>query len=524
MNDSTGYDYIIIGSGIAGLYTALLAQEQGRVLLLTKGSLDECNSKHAQGGIAAAIGALDSPDAHYQDTLAVGAGLCDAEAVRVLVDEAADRIQDLVRLGVPFDTVDGQMAMAREGGHSQARVLHSGGDATGANIEQTLSGLARASVRITILENTQAAEILVRDGSFKGLVVLDCRANRYDTFVGRSLIIATGGAGHLFQRNTNPTVATSDGVALAFRAGAEVVDLEFVQFHPTALYLPGVQPFLMSEAMRGEGATLLNVQGGRFMAGYHPDGELAPRDTVSRAILGEMAATGSDHVLLDVSHLADTTVTTRFPTIYRFCLDHGLDITRSPIPVAPAAHYMMGGIRTDTWGQTSVGGVYACGESACTGVHGANRLASNSLLEVLVIAKRIVERSGPTPSVNGSTMIDLPRPDPLSSAPKASFRALQALLWEKVGILRTGVGLEEARRVLAAWDALLPEPEDRPTWELSNGVLVGRLMAEAAFLREESRGAHFRQDFPQESPLWRKRIAFSLGTSGHMNYRFLGGH
>ncbi|MDP2727013.1 MAG: L-aspartate oxidase, partial [Dehalococcoidia bacterium] len=437
MTGAAIYDFIIVGSGIAGLYTALLAKEQGRVLLLTKGSLDECNTKHAQGGIAAAIGALDSSELHLKDTISVGAGLCDEEAVRVLVEEAADRIQDLIRLGVPFDTVDGQIAMAREGGHSHARVLHSGGDATGAHIELTLSSLARSSQRITILENTLAAKVLVEEGAFKGVLVLDCRANRYDTFRGRSLIVATGGAGQLFQRNTNPTIATADGVALAFRAGAEVIDMEFVQFHPTALCLPGVTPFLMSEAMRGEGAILVNIQGRRFMTDYHQDGELAPRDTVSRAILQEMEATGADYVFLDVSHLPARTVTTRFPTIYRFCLEHGLDITRSPIPVAPAAHYMMGGIRTDTCGQTSVPGMYACGEVSCTGVHGANRLASNSLLEVLVVAKRIVEKAGDASNLSLGPTEPLPTPEPLARPPKASFPALQALLWEKVGIIRS---------------------------------------------------------------------------------------
>lgn len=523
MTSGVVYDFIIVGSGIAGLYSALLAQERGRVLLLTKGSLDECNTKHAQGGIAAALGALDSPDYHYQDTLVVGGGLCDKEAVRVLVDEAADRVQDLIRLGVPFDTVDGEIAMAREGGHSQSRVVHSGGDATGANIELTLSSLARSSPRITILENTLAARVLVEDGRFKGVQALDCRANTYNIIVGKSLVIATGGAGHLFQRNTNPTVATSDGVALAFRAGAEVIDMEFMQFHPTALSLPGVTPFLMSEAMRGEGAILVNTRGERFMTNYHRDGELAPRDTVSRAILREMESTSADHVLLDVSHLPARTVTTRFPTIYRFCLEHGLDITCSPIPVAPAAHYMMGGIRTNTWGQTTVADVYACGEAACTGVHGANRLASNSLLEVLVVAKRIVDVAGGGPGPGSSGMQPLLAVEHAVRPPKSSFRALQALLWENVGIIRSGERLDHARQVLDAWGRMLPEAEDRLSWELTNGILVGRLMAEAARLREESRGAHFRQDFPEVSPDWQKRIAFSFGLDDTICYRTTGG-
>lgn len=523
MTGAHTYDFIIIGSGIAGLYTALLAKKHGRVLLLTKGSLDECNTKHAQGGIAAAVGVADSPEIHFQDTISVGAGLCDEQAVRVLVEEAADRIQDLIRLGVLFDTVDGQIALAREGGHSHSRVLHSGGDATGANIELTLSSRARSSTHITIMENTLATSVLLEGGSFQQVKVLDCRTNRYDTFQGRSLIIATGGAGQLFQRNTNPTVATADGVALAFRTGAEVADMEFVQFHPTALCLPGVTPFLMSEAMRGEGAVLRNVQGRRFMSDYHQDAELAPRDTVSRAILREMEATRSEYVLLDVSHLPARTVTTRFPTIYSFCLGHGLDITRSPIPVAPAAHYMMGGIRTDTCGRTTVAGVYACGEVACTGVHGANRLASNSLLEVLVVAKRIVERSEHPAEPHPDTPQPLGPPDLPVRPPKASFPALQTLLWEKAGIIRSGDGLDWARQVLASWQETLLEPEDRHSWEMANGVLVGRLMAEAALLREESRGAHFRQDYPQESPLWRKRTAFFLSPDGGLYYRFIGG-
>ncbi len=514
------YDFIIIGSGIAGLYTALLAQEVGTVLILTKGSIDECNTKYAQGGIAAAVGRDDSPELHLKDTLAAGAGLSDPAAARILAEEASDRITDLIRFGVPFDTQDGEIALAREAAHSVSRVLHAGGDATGEHIETSLSRQARLSPRIRILEHCLVTQLVTDGGGVCGAVVLDTRARSREEFRCRYLVLASGGGGQLFKLTTNPSVATGDGVALAYRAGAEVADMEFFQFHPTALRLPGAPPFLISEAVRGEGGVLRNAQGRAFMKDYSVAGDLAPRDIVARGILNEMQQTGTDRVYLDVTHLPARVVSARFPSIYHFCREHGLDITTQPIPVAPAAHYMMGGVRTNVWGETNLPGLYAAGETACTGVHGANRLASNSLLEVLIFAKRLVARAREGADAAATGPEPYPRPYRLSTAVVAvppqsplSLAALQNLLWEKVGIVRSKEGLEEAKATLAGWQQVMPLPMDRPSYELANLLLVGRLMTEAALLREESRGAHFRTDFPQPSPEWQQRhIIFREGS------------
>ncbi len=506
------YDYIIVGSGIAGLYTALLAKEHGTVLIITKGSIDECNTKYAQGGIAAAIGTNDSPELHFKDTIAAGDGLCNEEAVRILVNEAAGCIAELVNFGVPFDTLDGEIALAMEAAHSVPRILHAGGDATGEHIEVTLSNQTR-SARIRVLEDSLATEILVEKGTVKGIKVLDCRTGSIEEFECRFLILATGGAGQLFKFTTNSDVATGDGIALAFNAGAEITDMEFFQFHPTALHMPGVTPFLISEAVRGEGGILRNVEGYRFMHDYTPDGDLAPRDIVARSILHEMEKTGSDRVFLDATHLPSRTITTRFPHIYRFCLDHGLDITKGLIPVAPAAHYMMGGIKTNSWGETNIAELFACGETACTGVHGANRLASNSLLEAVTFSKRIVQRTrggteigAPATSQGMEVHHTLSQRQIPQAVPVPSLSALQTLHWDKVGIVRNKEGLTQAADILAAWQKSLPQPTDRPSYELSNLILTGRLVTEAALLRKESRGAHFRLDFPQSSPQWQHHI------------------
>jgi L-aspartate oxidase len=508
------YDYIVVGSGIGGLYTALLAKAQGSVLVITKGSIDDCNTKYAQGGIAAAISKADSPELHSEDTIKAGDGLCDEEAVHILTSEASARIADLVNYRVPFDTLDGEIALTMEAAHSVSRVLHAGGDATGEYIEVTLSQQARSS-KIQVLEDFLVTEILLGKRGVTGIQALDCRTGTVEEFGCRFLILATGGAGQLFKYNTNSDVATGDGIALAFNAGAEIVDMEFFQFHPTALRIPGVIPFLITEAVRGEGGILRNIEGYRFMPDYHQQGDLAPRDVVARSILYEMKKTGSDRVFIDVTHLPPHTITTRFPHIYRFCLDHGLDITRDLVPVAPAAHYMIGGIRTNSWGETNVAGLFATGEVACTGVHGANRLASNSLLEAIVFSRRIIERTRGKGRAKASKAgkdkeihVSLgERPVP-RALPAPSLTALQKLHWDRASIIRDKEGLTQASGILAAWQRSLPQPTDQPSYELSNLILTGRLLTEAALIREESRGVHFRSDFPKSSPKWQCHIVW----------------
>ena len=515
----THHDYIIIGSGIAGLYAALMAKAHGSVLVLTKGSIDDCNTQWAQGGIAAPVGPEDSPETHLRDTIEAGAGLVDEDAARVLTSEAPSRIHDLVRYGVPFDTVEGQIALAREGAHSLPRVLHAGGDSTGRHIELTLSSLAQQE-GITVLENTIATEILLDDSSLTrstgdGPGVRAIRARNTQTgettdYSCRFLILATGGAGQLYRVSTNPEVATGDGIALAYRAGAEVMDMEFFQFHPTALTLPGVRAFLISEAIRGEGGILRDVNGEPFMAEYDERAELAPRDIVARAILDRMQKTDADHVLLDITHLDSSLLIARFPQIYRFCLEQGVDMTKDPIPVSPAAHYTMGGVRTNTWAETTIPGLYACGECSCTRVHGANRIASNSLLESIVFAGRAVQRTVDSPTTFATptdNTVDLGEPEP-GEAGNPTREALQSLMWDDVGIIRNAASLTHARTVLSAWHVTPEAPTNRPTQELADLLLCARLVTEAALMREESRGAHHRADFPKPLEDWRRHIVF----------------
>ncbi|MBF8265318.1 MAG: aspartate oxidase [Dehalococcoidia bacterium] len=487
------------------------------MLVITKASIDECNTKYAQGGIAAAIGLGDSPEIHFQDTIAAGAGLCDPEAVRILVDEAPDRIRDLIHFGVDFDTQEGEVALTKEAAHTLPRILHAGGDATGEHIERALSRMAQQA-KVRILEYFLATDILVKDGRVQGVRALDCRTGVEEEFEANSVIVATGGGGRLFKTTTNSDIATGDGVALAYLAGAEITDMEFFQFHPTALRLPGAPVFLISEAVRGEGGVLRNRDGEKFMSRYDTVGDLAPRDIVARAIVAEMRRTGTERVYLDVTHLPPRLVVSRFPQIYGYCLNWGLDITRAPIPVAPAAHYMMGGIRTNTWGETNITGLFASGEVACTGVHGANRLASNSLLEVVVFAKRIIQRTQEinqhtqtqliTPSPNPKETVPLPERPVKGKTALPNLNALESLHWEKVGIQRSGEGLLEAVKTLAAWEKALGQVTDRPSYEMRSLVLAGRLMTEAALMREESRGAHYRSDFPEPLPKWQKHIIF----------------
>ena len=365
-----------------------------------------------------------------------------------------------------------------------------------------------------MLEQYLATHILLDKGRAVGVRAMDCVTGFNEEFECKCLILATGGAGRLYKFNTNSEIATGDGVSLAFKAGAQITDMEFYQFHPTALNMPGVEPFLISEAVRGEGGILKNIQGRRFMQDYAQEGELAPRDVVARSIFYEMTKTGADHVFLDVTHLPRSLTTSRFPHIYRYCLEHGLDITKTSIPVAPSAHYMMGGVKVNTWGETSVPGLFATGETACTGVHGANRLASNSMLEVLVFSKRIMEKvQNGNPAVPARKSSDnhlaLLQRKQAKTWTEPSQSHLQSLMWDRVGILRDGSGLLEAATILAAWQQSLSSPTERSSHELHNLVTIGRLVTEAALIREESRGAHFRSDFPQSSPAWQHHIVFT---------------
>ncbi len=509
------YDVVVVGSGIAGLYAALQAHEHGRsVLVVTKGSIDEANTRYAQGGIAAAVGPNDSAQSHWQDTMDAGAGLVDEEAAHVLTSEAADRIADLVRYGVRFDASDGEVALGREAAHSHSRILHAGGDATGLEIELSLAGLAQRQ-GVTVIEHA-LADGLVRDASGRvaGIDVFDWRGGRSMRFEAGAVILATGGAGQLYRYTTNPPVATGDGIALAYRSGAEVMDLEFTQFHPTALRLPEVPVFLISEAVRGEGALLYNTRGERFMPKYHPLAELAPRDVVARAEHREMAETGSDHVLLDITGRDEDWLAARFPQIYRTCLDVGLNMARDRIPVSPASHYTMGGVRTNIWGETTLPGLYAVGEVACTSVHGANRLASNSLLETVIFAKRAVQRI-----VEGvdAAIVATPEaralPASYDGVPVPSADEVRALMWDNVGIERDGPRLAQAVDRLARWQAAFEAATrdglvSREQHELRSLLTCGRLAADAALAREESRGAHYRLDFPEPIEAWRRHLVY----------------
>ncbi|MEO6397982.1 MAG: L-aspartate oxidase [Tepidiformaceae bacterium] len=501
------YATIIIGSGISGLFVALEARRLGSVLVLTKGSIDDCNTRWAQGGIAAAIGPLDTPGQHLADTISAGAGLVDVEAARVLCAEARSRIQDLVRYGVAFDSLGSEVALGREAAHSHSRILHAGGDRTGAEIETALSA-AVSDPAITVLDYTLATEILQDRGRAAGVRAVNLRTGEQETYETANVVLATGGAGRLFSHTTNPEVATGDGISLAFEAGAEVVDLEFYQFHPTALRLDGAPPFLISEAVRGEGAVLTNLEGEPFMRRYHPLEDLAPRDVVARAIVSEMRVEGGDHVLLDCRGLTSVDLAARFPGIHAFCVGVGIDIRKDPIPVSPAAHYLMGGVRTDVLGRTTIEGLYACGEVACTGVHGANRLASNSLMETVVFGKRVVEQMA---SNEGGFAAPIARARELEIPNRAApdHAALQRMMWACAGIERTAGGLASGLEEAESWARSERVPDERRAFEGRQMATLARLMLCAAESRIESRGAHFRSDYPlRDDRNWLRRQVY----------------
>jgi L-aspartate oxidase len=523
------YDILVLGSGIAGLTTALHAAARGMsVLVLTKGQLSQSATQYAQGGVAAALEDPDSPDLHLADTLLAGAGLCDVDAVRTLVTEGPARVRELAELGAQFDSEiadDGaRLLLAREGGHSLARVVHAGGDATGAEIERALVAAVEPAA-IEVRERWFALELVVERESCRGVRALG-PDGAVDTFLARDTVLATGGVGQCFAVTTNPTLSTGDGIALALRAGVACADLEFVQFHPTALHHPSMPRPLLSEALRGEGAVLRDVSGVAFMTGLHPLADLAPRDIVSRAIHQRMRETGADHVFLDASMIAG--FPEHFPTIWRACRAAGLDPTRDLLPVAPAAHYLSGGIVTDLDGASTLPRLWSCGESACSGVHGANRLASNSLLDGLVFGRRVVEAiaAGTTSAAPTGAMRDVleaaplaPEPAPKAGAdralrtdggvdPEKLRSAIQRTMSADCGVVRDANGLAVAAETLAELAALAEELATRtvPACEVLNLARVSQAITTAATAREESRGAHTRADFPETSDAFLGRI------------------
>jgi L-aspartate oxidase len=526
-------DFIVVGSGIAGLRAGIeLARAGARVTVLTKDRREESNTEYAQGGVAVALSEDDEAALHEEDTISAGAGLCDERAVEVLVEEGRGYVAELIEWGAEFDREGGRLMFTREAAHSRPRILHAHGDATGREIVRALLARAGRERNLSFLAHAETESLIVEDGRVAGVRYLDPLVRAPRELRARGVVLASGGAGQLYLHTTNPRVATGDGMAMAFDAGAELSDMEFVQFHPTALNLEGAPRFLISEALRGEGGVLRNAAGKRFMPRYDPAAELAPRDVVTRSIVAEMERTATRTVFLDMTAFDEAFLRRRFPKIYSTCLGFGLDLARQPVPVSPAAHYIMGGVRTDLEGRTSLPGLYAAGEVACTGVHGANRLASNSLLEGLVFGARAGraaarDLAGPhaaaqnfsgshahassSPTGDGGedetrapSREDLRR---MGAAAEAVRKRVRRLMWERVGILRSRASL---RRALAEFEQiararLRPAPR--------NFLTVATLIARSALWREESRGAHFRVDFPaRDDERWRVHSVIQKGA------------
>ena len=496
-------DFLVIGAGVAGLRAAIELAQAGKVLVVAKESLQESSSEYAQGGIAVALSDDDEVALHEEDTLYAGDGLCDRAAVRTLVEEGPAAIQELIEWGAQFDRHAGELAFTREAAHSRSRILHAHGDSTGREIARTLYRKAASLPNVTFQSYAATTDLLVNDGVC-GAALYDAASKASIHIRARAVLLATGGLGRVFLNTTNPEVATGDGVAMAWRAGAEISDIEFVQFHPTALHVTGAPRFLLSEALRGEGGVLRNVAGERFMQRYHALAELAPRDVVARAIVTEIERTAAANVFLDLTQLGEAFLRERFPRIFETCLHYGINIASDPVAVRPAAHYAMGGVRTDLHGLTSVPRLFAAGEVACTGVHGANRLASNSLLEGVVFGARA-----------GRAMRQVPAGAPPCArstapflAPARSILEFRRLAWQRCGIVRCGDGLGHAISELER------DPEENAEFtperaEARNIRSVALLIARCALAREESRGAHFRTDFPAKEAEFQRHSVIS---------------
>jgi L-aspartate oxidase len=506
-------DFLIIGGGAAGFRSAIEAGKHGKTILITKDKLGESNTLYAQGGIAVAMNVGDQIIFHVDDTLKAGDGLCDEIAVKVMIEEGIDRVDELISWGANFDKLNNKLAFTREAAHSQRRIIHAKGDATGAETEKVLIKKASESDNVSFLDRKFVVDLITLDDRCYGVILWDEANASFSAIIAKATILAAGGLCQIYLHTSNPEVATGDGYAVAYRAGCEMTDMEFVQFHPTTLYVQGAPRFLISEAVRGEGAILINESGERFMPAYHELAELAPRDIVSRAIVAETTKTNTECVYLDLRSLDANFVKSRFPTISEKCSNYGIDISKDLIPVQVSAHFMMGGVKTNLDAETNIKGLYACGEVACTGVHGANRLASNSLLESLVFGVRSAK----------SAVKDI-----ISEVPKSVFKinhqrkeiisanidyqafkeSIKDNMWEKVGIIRDAEQLKEA---IAFFDQYIDlNPKTRISFEVQNMLDISKLIAESALIRQESRGAHYRSDYPLlDDENWNCHVIFT---------------
>ncbi|MCK5655030.1 MAG: L-aspartate oxidase [Candidatus Aureabacteria bacterium] len=509
-------DVVVVGSGSAGLVASLEAAKYGKVIIVTKSGVEESNTYHAQGGIAVSLSKNDTWKKHFEDTIFAGAGLCNKTAVKILVREGIERVKEIMALGAKFDKDKGGLLFGREGAHSENRIIHANGDNTGEEIEKTLIRAVKKNPNIRILEKHFVIDLLHYKSRCYGVIVFDNRSGRQFAVVASSTIVATGGAGQIYRETTNPEIATADGIAFAFRAGAVLMDMEFMQFHPTTLYLAGAPRFLISEAVRGEGGILVDKRNKHFMKGYHYLEDLAPRDIVSRAIVEQMKKTSSNCVYLDLSKISAAKVSRRFPSIKKICKEYGLNIPKDKIPVRPSAHYMMGGIKTDTNGCTNIDGLFACGEVSCSGVQGANRLASNSLLESLVFGTRTGKAAASHSNKNKKALPDIKyyKERKLFNALDVDDvkRSLQSVMWMCIGLERNKETLEEALNIISFWEkyTLSACVKYVDGFELQDMLMIARIMISAAIKRKESRGAHFRTDFPKQSDKWKRHITCRL--------------